>query len=269
MNRKIDTEELKSIQLDILQAVHDFCVKSNLRYSLAYGTLIGAIRHKGYIPWDDDVDIMMPREDYERFLDTFDGSYNNLIVLAPGKTKQYYAPYANVVNTKTVLIESRLTSDRNLGIKIDVFPVDNVPEDEHERIKLYNKVRTYKHLISIKNARYSDFNSVAGKVAGFFVRIIGHFVSFGNKLDKIAILTNANNKESKMVNNIVWCYKDEKACFLRKDLNEYIDVEFEGHKFKSIVGYDNFLRAHYGNYMQLPPEDQRNPHHGFAAYWND
>lgn len=267
MKKEINIDELKSIQLDILQSVHDFCVKNNIKYSLAYGTLIGAIRHKGYIPWDDDVDIMMPRDDYERFVETFDGAINNLVVMAPRKTKNYYAPYANVINTKTVLIESRLTSEKQLGIKIDVFPIDSVPENKSERERLYGKVRAYKRLIGFKNASYSDYNSMGGKIAGFLVRTFGFFISFGKMLDRMAINCNMRYIDSEFVNNIVWCAKEEKACFFRKDMDDYIDVDFEGHKFKSIVGYDDFLRAHYGDYMQLPPEDQRNPHHGFIAYW--
>ncbi len=269
MKKEINIDELKLIQLDILKSVHDFCVNNNLKYSLAYGTLIGAIRHKGYIPWDDDVDIMMPRDDYERFLDSFDGAYNHLIVQAPGKTNNYYAPYANVINTKTVLIESRLTSEKQLGVKIDVFPIDSVPEKKTERERLFGRVRVYKRLISMKNACNSDYNSIGGKVAGFLVRTFCHFISLGKMLDRMAINCNVKYLDSKIVNNIVWCYKDEKACFLRKDMDDYIDVDFEGHKFKSIVGYDEFLCVHYGDYMQLPPEDQRNPHHGFIAYWKE
>lgn len=269
MRKDIKIEELKSIQLDILQAVHDFCVNNNIRYSLAYGTLIGAVRHKGYIPWDDDVDIMMPRKDYERFLDSFDGFRDDLVVLSPRTTKNYYAPYANVINTKTILVETRLTSDRLLGVKIDVFPIDSVSEKESERVKLYDKVRAYKLLITLKNSRYSALNTFKWKIAGIFVKTFGYFFSFGKMLDRMAIKSNLENKESKIVNNIVWCSKDEKACFLRKDMDDYIDVDFEGHKFKAIAGYDNFLKAHYGDYMQLPPEDQRTPHHGFIAYWND
>lgn len=269
MKREIDIDELKLIQLEILQSIHDFCIKSNIKYSLAYGTLIGAIRHKGYIPWDDDIDIMMPRDDYERFLESFDGAYNNLIVLAPEKTKNFYAPYANVVKTDTVLIESRTSAGQQLGIKIDVFPIDSVPEDKSELVKLYKKVRVYKYLISIKNARYSDFNSFIGKVAGCFLKAMVHFIPLGNLLNGMAIKSNEKNMKSDMVNNIVWCAKDEKACFLRKDMADYIDVDFENHKFKSICGYVDFLRAHYGDYMQLPPEEQRIPHHGFSAYWKD
>lgn len=269
MKKEIDIEELKSIQLEILQAIHDFCVKSNIKYSLAYGTLIGAIRHKGYIPWDDDIDIMMPRDDYKRFLDMFDGAYSNLVVLAPEKTKNFYAPYANVVKTDTVLIESRTSSGQKLGIKIDIFPIDSVPQNKNERVKLYRKVRIYKYLISIKNARYSDFSSFFGKMAGFVLKVLTHFIPLGTLLNSMAVKSNKKYMKSDMVNNIVWCFKDEKACFLRKDMANYIDVDFENHKFKSIDGYDNFLRAHYGDYMQLPPEDQRKPHHGFTAYWKD
>ena len=83
-------EELNVIQLDILDDIHQFCVNNNIRYSLAFGSLIGAIRHHGYIPWDDDIDIMMPRPDYDVFINSFNGAYKHLVVAAPELDWNYY-----------------------------------------------------------------------------------------------------------------------------------------------------------------------------------
>ena len=267
MKREIDIDELKLIQLEILQSIHDYCVKSNIKYSLAYGTLIGAIRHKGYIPWDDDVDIMMPREDYERFLDTFNGEYRNLIVFSPEKNKNCYSPYANVVNTDTILIENHHSFNQQLGIKIDIFPIDSVPEDGIKRGRLYDKVAKCKLLIGLKNTKLSRQGCIKTKLAGCFMKTVGHFIPVAKILNQIAIKSNMDNSESELVNNVVWCAPGEKACFKRSEMDGYVDVEFEGRIFKSIVGYDNFLRAHYGDYMKLPPIEERNPKHNFMAYW--
>ena len=93
------------MQVDILAAVDKFCEQNNIRYSLSSGTLIGAIRHNGYIPWDDDIDLMMPRADYDRFISTFNGVVEHLSVMAPELNANYYAPYANVYDNRTHLNE--------------------------------------------------------------------------------------------------------------------------------------------------------------------
>lgn len=92
-------------------------------------------------------------------------------------------------------------------------------------------------------------------------------VSYSRKLNDIALQSNKENEKSGFVNNIVWCAAKEKGCFKKEDMNEYIDVIFEGCVFKSLKGYDDFLTAHYGNYMELPPVEKRITHHTFDAYW--
>lgn len=263
----IELDELKKIQLEILSSVHEFCVSKNIHYSLAYGTLIGAIRHKGYIPWDDDIDIMMPRDDYERFLDTFNGTYCNLDVLSPNDNKYFYAPYANVIRTDTVLIENRKAKKGCSGIKIDVFPIDSVPNDKSDRVKMYQRVHTYQLYIGLKNTVLSYQTTLLSKMAGLFMHVVGKFLPLGAMLNNFALKSNEKNANSDWVNNIVWCTAGEKASFRKTDIAEYVDVSFEGFEFKALSGYEYFLKAHYGDYMQLPPVEQRQPKHDFMAYW--
>ena len=266
--KEITVEEIKKIQLDILQDVHAYCVKNNINYSLAYGTLIGAIRHKGYIPWDDDIDIIMPRADYERFLKTYDGKEKNLKVIAPSVRIFYYAPYANVVNTRTILIEGDMGRINGLGIKIDIFPIDSVPNEKTLRMKLFNRVHTIKYLICRKNEQIQmKFNK--SFFITLFIRIVLFWFPITKILDMLAKAQTSRNPFSDQVNNIVWCAAGEKGCFPRKDLDHYIDVIFEGGLYKALEGYDSFLRAQYGDYMQLPPEEKRIPRHGFEAFWKN
>lgn len=137
MKKNIEVEELKRIQTDILNFVDGFCKKNGLRYWLAYGTLLGAVRHKGYIPWDDDIDILMFREDYEKFVTTFkDERYK---VFATEVNAKYPYPFAKVGDTATYF-EEEIKDAIDTGVNIDVFPLDYIPED---RVKSATKRRDF------------------------------------------------------------------------------------------------------------------------------
>ena len=120
---KLDTDTVKEIQMDILSSVDTFCKENNIRYFISGGTLIGAVRHKGYIPWDDDIDIMMLRKDYNKFVHDF-GTKGKYCVLAPELNMHFPFPFAKVEDTSTVLIENMATP-WEMGINIDVFPWEN------------------------------------------------------------------------------------------------------------------------------------------------
>ena len=163
--KEIGIEELKSLQVDILKKIHSFCEEKNLRYFIAYGSLIGAIRHKGYIPWDDDIDIVMPRKDYDLFINSFNGNVDNLHVLCPENTPSYYTPYANVCDKRTILDEFHLTHfGIDVGVKIDVFPLDNVPEDSCQYKHLIDKMRRLNSIILTKREKLYDLDSLWDKV---------------------------------------------------------------------------------------------------------
>ena len=148
--RTIDLEQQKKIQFEILKEVRDFCDNNNLTYFLGGGTLLGAIRHKGYIPWDDDIDIMMPREDYEKLLTEFNKTCDNQYKLLSYKnTEDYYYLFAKVINTKTILVEDNYKKIKDLGIYIDVFPIDYLPEDDNKTQKIMKKYRRMHKITSM------------------------------------------------------------------------------------------------------------------------
>ena len=123
MDRKyINVEELKHIQLDMLSDIAEFCEQNNIKYFLAYGTLIGAIRHKGYIPWDDDIDICMPRPDYDKFLSLYNKKDSAYKAVAFELDENYKLPFAKVNDTRTVMWETMYDQDV-FGVYIDVFPL--------------------------------------------------------------------------------------------------------------------------------------------------
>ena len=122
-------DELKKIELDIMIKIHQFCEKNNIKYYMIAGTLIGAIRHKGFIPWDDDIDIAMSREEYEKFLREFPayGEKNNLLAVN-NRTNPYYGrPMTKVIDTRTCLMEPEYRSDDPIGVFVDIWVMDGVP----------------------------------------------------------------------------------------------------------------------------------------------
>ena len=266
--RIIETEELKRIQIDILKDVHDFCSSNGINYSLAYGTLLGAIRHKGYIPWDDDIDIMMLRSDYDRFIQTFPGSFKHLSICSPELDLNYYAPYANVWDNRTVLKEGANNADHRgkiIGIKIDVFPIDKTSSSR--LFNLYCRV-LYKLWFS---HRYRKDNTCKHRfsIMTICLNIVADIIGYNN-IQKL-IIHNAKryiNSESQYLDMLAFFNVGSRA-FRAIDFDSYIDVPFEDKSFYSIAGFADFLTCAYGDYMKLPPEENRVAHHGFTAYWKD
>lgn len=268
--KEIDTEELKQIQLEILLKIDEFCDKENIKYTLAYGTLIGAIRHKGYIPWDDDIDIAMPRPDYNRFINSFNGFCDYLVVLAPELDLDYYAPYANVYDIRTVLDEKRISHRGvEIGVKIDVFPVDATPDDLSDYQRVVYKIRRKNELLEIKRTPFFPVSNY--KV--FIMRLINYLNSLFYNYSEIQkqiidLVRIIPFDKAKYVDTLSYpVYDDTRVS--RVFFENYIDVEFEHRRFKCIQNYDDYLHRIYGDYMKLPPIEKQVPHHGFKAYWKD
>ena len=136
--RRLSPEEVKKIQIEILDVVAAFCEENKINYWLESGTLIGAVRHKGYIPWDDDIDIGMLREDYDRFADLFNKSNDRYRFVDIDNTPDYYAAFAKIIDTNTVLYEPDKNGNK-LSVNIDLFVFDNAPDDDKELKKMYDK----------------------------------------------------------------------------------------------------------------------------------
>lgn len=262
--KTIGLEELKSLQLDILKRIDLFCKENEIHYSLAFGTLLGAVRHHGYIPWDDDIDIMMLREDYERFVATFQDTYTRVIDY--NNNSLYNLPFAKVIDNRTVLKEDS-TIKAEMGIYVDVFPVDNMPDDEtacnifYQRKKILNLIHDVKILtFSRHRSIWKNLILAFGKL--FFCSIDCHQLTLriakfsqrykDSDCHRVAVFATTDNKKRWIV---------EKSIF-----NSFINISFEGRYYSILSEYDKFLTAIYGDYMKLPPIEQRVSHHVFEAY---
>lgn len=268
--RKIESvDELKQIQLDILLAFDKFCEGNDIKYSLAAGSLIGAIRHKGFIPWDDDIDVYLMREDYKKLVEIFPEKYMGKYTLVTmERNKRWNRAYGKLCDDRTVYCEDANGIAMEMGVAIDVFPIDEVPDDFAEWTK-YNKRR--KFLRNMYTLKFIRINKGRSLVKNLFA-IVSKVVLFPFSFKFLARIMNwysqiHNGKGYKHVyENCPGVYNTKNA-WLKKDFTQVLDAEFEGHQVKIMSGYDDYLRTIYGDYMQLPPEEKRVTHHIFEAYW--
>lgn len=268
--REINSKELKSLLVEMLKEIDIFCSENGLRYFLAYGTLLGAVRHQGFIPWDDDVDIMMPRSDYQKFIKKFNGKIQShkLQVVNSNSIKDYYLPYAKVIHTGTVVSENVNNAIR-LGVFIDVFPLDNMSDNFKCAKRLFNRLSFYRNALMLKNIKRRNGRS--------FIK--NGIVAIGNialKILPISLLTAIIDKKSrkyedkemtKYLANAVLGVYGEKEVMPSLWFEVAVKLKFEDFLFSVPKEYNNILTELYGDYMQLPPEEKRGTHHSFKAYW--
>ena len=232
--RKIeDIQELRQIQMGILDEVHRFCESHNLRYFLSSGTLIGAVRHKGYIPWDDDIDIYMPRKDYEEFLQIYHDENGVYRAINPQVESHYYYTFAKVVDLRTKMVETE-TEGYEIGVYMDIFPVDYVPDDVQERERVF---RQKKLLYKIRRCKISKSNPLQSRLAYIVYRCWPMSVKrIERKIRQLIVLTEPTHT----VCNMTEAGPKMKGCFPAEDIASSVDIEFEGKQYKTMVGYKDY-----------------------------
>lgn len=265
----IKREEQKKIQLEILDYVIKTCNENNLTYFLGGGTLLGAIRHKGYIPWDDDIDIMLPRKDYEKLYEICNKDNDSTYKILSYKNEDdYYYPFNKIVDSRTKMIENKFREIKNLGIYIDIFPIDFVPDNKKKIKNIFKYYRIRERLVDIYKTANIDAVTknnkklILKKIILTLLKnkkVLKHFVKEMDEIGKKYIETNS-----------VACISGryyEKEVMPSSYIKDFVMVDFERKKVKAPVGYDEYLKKHYGNYMKLPPEKDRVADHDTTSYW--
>ena len=264
--------DIQSISLEILKDVHSFCESHNIRYSLAYGTLLGAVRHKGFIPWDDDVDIVIPRPDFERFCKEYQSSQGYTIYV-PEDGKNYLT-FARVCDNNRTDVDAKFPwCVEPTGVWIDVFPLDGMPDDETE---FSNHVKRIRALMQkemrvrwTKLMKSSHLSGIKEHFFYFIKRIFFCNYSISSTVHEHIQALKSNSFEEKAFYGQL-CVMDypEKEHNPKDDFRTCILMPFCDSYFYVMNGYDNFLKRYYGNYMELPPEEDRvPPQSDFKFYW--
>ncbi len=265
---KVDLNRKKiwAIELDLLLKFDSVCRKYNLTYYLFWGSLLGAVRHKGFVPWDDDTDVVMPRQDYEKMLTLRDEFSDQYFLQTPYTDKGFFYAHAKLRNSNTTAWDRPFAyQGTNFGIFLDILPLDKVVSDDYESIfsrinklildnstymKLSNPNPAEKDLERIKNYdgkdpydRYEEITSLSKK-------------HMGANTEKVSVLACTT-------------YGYERDCFTSSDFGEPVYVSFEGLKMPIPSKYEEVLKISYGDWKKMPPLDKRGGWHGNLLFEPD
>ncbi|MBP5260569.1 MAG: LicD family protein [Clostridiales bacterium] len=270
MLKELSIEDIHECTLDLIVKLDKLCSEIGVKYYVMYGSLIGAIRHKGFIPWDDDFDVIMMRPDYDRFVAycrEHQAELMPLKLLNKDTTDNYPYNISRFSDT-SYRMEKEGVSDTEMGLFIDVYVFDGIGNDPQAAVKklarkkkIYN-LCTYFSYYKVKDATNKGFAyQITKNILFLYAKNKSPYVFF-KKFDKLAGLYDYDSSE--YIGEIVW---DSYITPFRKEwFADTVRVPFESIEVPVPVGYDQVLHAEYGDYMQLPPEDKRVPSHFYKLY---
>ena len=261
--KKISIEEYKKIVLGILIKIDNLCRENHLTYQLAFGTLLGCIRHGGFIPWDDDIDIIMPRDDYNKLQEIISKNNIGLNFISIDNCSKTIFPYGKICDTSTIMIEKNFRRVPGYGAFVDVFPLDYLPENDEEYRRYRKKARTMLKLIT--HSSRTGFEKT-GSLKTDALRIVA-FISSRVLSTKRLILS--LEKMTKSYKPTRYMGLPCSACEFRVETEKIYSTKnelFEGHEFRIPQDTDYFLRLMFGDYMKLPPKEERVNKHQLTCY---
>ena len=269
---QLSMTEVQDVALQILKEVATICENNSIQYFLTYGTLLGAIRHKGFIPWDDDVDIMMPRPDYERFCNYFKEHSEEVYP---------YKLFNLEVCSDYPYMISRISDDRyeikvnnekeyGMGVFIDIYPLDGLGNEYDKAYAVMKSIRKYPRLFFLSTRKYYHIGTTKGVInclikipAFFYAKLMGKKY-FERKI--LSAIDGFNYEQSKYVGCAVWGSGTKIFIFEKTDFVDFKMQQFVDGEFRIPFQYNQLLKQWYGDYMQLPPEKDRIYHHLYKAY---
>lgn len=254
--KAIEFNEARHLQYLMLKEVDTFCRKNNITYFLAYGTLLGAARHKGFIPWDDDIDIMMPEPDLKKFCKLY--SSERYVIVSAENDSSHNLVFPKMYDKNTC---SYIGKTKTYGIGIDLYGIYGLTPSVFKHLayirKFYKLWNTRRRLSAIRS-RFVRWNLWPSKDMGF-------------KLLQNETIKGIRHQEQYPYDKANICMLDTRPAMpiLKEWFEKTIEVQFEDGMFFAPSYYKELLTLMYGDYMQLPPENQRVPYHGYDCFWNE
>jgi len=267
--QELNLREIQLVELKLLTDFDEYCRKHELHYSICSGTLLGAVRHKGFIPWDDDIDVQMPREDYNSFIRmaSQEKTFNIVGYGINKKGKIEYAPYIRIVDPKTMIKQIYLDNDTNTSLYIDVLPLDGFPDSKEERHRIIIRKELIRKCLVWANTKIGTGKTALRMIFKIPIVLICKAIganAFAKSWAKLAMRYKIS--ECKDMAVIGGNYYKEKEYVPREEWFKLTEVEFEGKMFSCMGCWKRHLELLYGDYMRLPPVAERVSHHSFTAY---
>ncbi len=264
--KELTLQELKEIEFKILKMFDAFCKENNIKYYLSHGTLLGAIRYKKFIPWDDDVDLLIPREDYNRMITLFQDT-EKYRLFSFEKNQEYLYPFAKLCDMTTRKDEFGYNNGVELGVDIDLFPLDAWDDDLEKAKREVKYICKNMSRLGLTKLKKPDSVNLIKRFVKGMIMIFCKMHGSKYYLNKII---KASYRDDQKGNNYLgckaWCVYGEKGIIPAEVFAETIEIEFEGEKFPAPKDYDTYLTCLYGDYLPEPPKEKQKTHHAFKAY---
>jgi lipopolysaccharide cholinephosphotransferase len=270
MNR-VSTEQQRDIMMGILSYIDSVCADNSIQYSLSGGTLLGAVRHQGFIPWDDDIDVMLLRDQYDKLISILSEQTKDEYKLVDFMDKGNPYAFAKLCDTRT-FCRGPLAEVSTMGIYIDIFPIDYLPDGQAERRSFLVEMKQKQKDLNFYSWRtYNKATSYSKKMIKsvlFLPKYLRYRFTRSEYADKQHL-----GEQMKAYNATAFVgftgsqYAPDKEFFPIELFDKYIRLQFGSQKFSAIAGYDGYLRQLYGDYMKLPPVESRVNHSYYRWYW--
>ena len=252
----------KKILLDILKFFHNFCIKNNLRYFAVGGTFLGAVRHKGFIPWDDDIDVCMPRNDYQKFISLMKLENGKYILETPdSEAEDFCYTQAKLYDSSTTVLE-KIKANTNRGVFIDVFPLDGIGNNKNEINRNYFAIDILNMFLASRLSVIRKERKLWKNLAIFVSNLLPScFVNEKKIIKKLDRLCAKRNFEHYNYCGLLLTQYRKKYIMPKSWFDEYTDYTFEDTLIRGVKDYEKYLSHLYGDWRKLPPENQRNSGH--------
>lgn len=271
--KELNLQEIQKIELNLLKEVDRICRDQEFRYFMVGGTLIGAVRHHGFIPWDDDIDISMPRPDYEAFIQYCMTNQTEFRLLSNRNTENYWNLFSKVSDPRTKIIDSVIDGqDHDAGVSIDIFPIDGLGMTLDEARRTFMKTELKRDILDARNWKRfsrSKTHGLAYEPIRLAMFLLSRVCSPSGLMKKIEAFSRRKSFDDQEYGACIAGAYRTKEIMEKRIYSEYCQLQFQGEKFMAPEHYHEFLTAIYGNYMELPPEDKRVTHHTYKAYLLD